>query len=178
MRKLFQRDDDDNVVQPINSVLRLATRSRFINVFKQSCFIQFKNILNIYNTINQEYVLLNVHKGCSSCVCTQCHENVWWSRSTVPCAPNTETRWKYVVTFLSKLIYPNKRCGIDTQWIEDWMGPRASLDMVASRKISGVSLTLIGPVLNVTFVFFFTGMGKSTSSSSSDSGRPGTSIQK
>jgi hypothetical protein len=30
----------------------------------------------------------------------------------------------------------------------------------------------------VTFVFFFTGMGKSTSSSSSDSGRPGTSIQK
>jgi hypothetical protein len=44
------------------------------------------------------------------------------------------TRWRWVVNFTPRLLYPRGR-GPGTHWIGGWVGPRAVLDAVVKRKI-------------------------------------------
>jgi hypothetical protein len=44
------------------------------------------------------------------------------------------TRWRWVVSFTIRQLYPQKKVP-GTHWIGGWVGPRAVLDMVVKRKI-------------------------------------------
>jgi hypothetical protein len=58
----------------------------------------------------------------------------WWSGGIVPHLLDLGTRWKWVVSFTSQPLYPQRKSP-GTHWIGGWVGPRAVLDMVVKRKI-------------------------------------------
>jgi hypothetical protein len=48
---------------------------------------------------------------------------------------NLDTRWRWVVNFTPRALYPQGKDPGTTNWIRGWVGPRAVLDTVAKRKI-------------------------------------------
>jgi hypothetical protein len=46
------------------------------------------------------------------------------------------TRWRWVVSFTSRPLPSPRERAISTHWVGDWVGPRASLDVMEQRNIS------------------------------------------
>jgi hypothetical protein len=57
------------------------------------------------------------------------------SRCITPHILDLITRWRWVVSFTPRPLYPQGKSS-GTHWIGDWVGPRAVLDTVVKRKIS------------------------------------------
>jgi hypothetical protein len=62
------------------------------------------------------------------------HEGVWENGVIPPCILNFCTRWRWVVSFTPRLLYPGKRSHV-TNCIGVWVGPKVSLNAVEKRKI-------------------------------------------
>jgi hypothetical protein len=58
----------------------------------------------------------------------------WGSGGIAPRILELDTRWRWVVSFTPRPLYPRKRAP-DTYWIGSWVGPRAGLDAVVKRKV-------------------------------------------
>jgi hypothetical protein len=58
----------------------------------------------------------------------------WGSESIAPRILDLDTRWRSVVSFTPRPLYPQGKA-TGTHWIGGWMGPRTGLDAVANRKI-------------------------------------------
>jgi len=58
------------------------------------------------------------------------HENVQVSAGITPHIPNLSTRWRWIVSFISWLLYPS-----GTPLIWGLVGPSASLDAVGKKNI-------------------------------------------
>jgi hypothetical protein len=84
-----------------------------------------------------------------SCPCayTSRHEDVSASAGTSPRIHNLGTRWKWVASW--SVSRPGRITSgwrnHDTDWIGAWVGPRASLDMVAKRKINSCPFLKLNP---------------------------------
>jgi len=50
-----------------------------------------------------------------------------------PCICNIGTRWRWVVSFMTQLLYPQRKSP-STHWIGGWAGPRAGIDTGVKRK--------------------------------------------
>jgi hypothetical protein len=61
-------------------------------------------------------------------------ETYWGSGGIAPRILNLGTRWRWVVSFTPRPLYPRERAP-GTDWIGGWVGPRAVLDAVVKRKI-------------------------------------------
>jgi hypothetical protein len=62
------------------------------------------------------------------------HEGVLGSGGIAPCILDLGTRWRWVVSFTPRSLYPQGKslwCPLDRGWV----GPRAVLDAVVKRKI-------------------------------------------
>ena len=92
----------------------------------QTCFIKAeKNTLFLGQPQNPA--------GLCHCPCT-CHEVRGRSGITFPLILNLDTRWRWVVSFLTWSFYARKNSS--THWGEGWVGPRAGLDILERSKIS------------------------------------------
>jgi hypothetical protein len=58
----------------------------------------------------------------------------WGSGGIVPCILDLGTRWRWVVSFTHRPLYPQGTTR-GTHWTGGWVGPRAVLDAVVKRKI-------------------------------------------
>jgi hypothetical protein len=58
-----------------------------------------------------------------------------WEWRMVPCILKLSTRWKREVSFMHQILNPWGK-NPSTPLIGGWVGPRASLDVVAKRKKS------------------------------------------
>jgi hypothetical protein len=58
----------------------------------------------------------------------------WESGRIAPRFRDLGTRWRWVVSFTPRSLYPTEMFP-DTHWIGGWVGPRAGLDAVVERKI-------------------------------------------
>jgi hypothetical protein len=58
----------------------------------------------------------------------------WGSGGTSPRILHLDTRWRWMVSFTGRPLYPRVRAS-GTHWIGGWVGPRADLDTVMKRKI-------------------------------------------
>jgi hypothetical protein len=62
------------------------------------------------------------------------HYEAYWERRCVgPRILDFGTRWRWVVSFTPRPIYPRERTP-GTHWIGVWVGPRAGLDSVVMKK--------------------------------------------
>jgi hypothetical protein len=57
--------------------------------------------------------MLNIKKGKFPC---QCHEGVRGSNGIGPLIPNCSTRWRKVVTFIPRLLYPQEETMVSTEY--------------------------------------------------------------
>jgi len=57
---------------------------------------------------------------------------VWENGGTVPRILKLGTRWRWVVSFTARPLYPRGEC---SPWIGGWVGSRAGLNMAEKRKI-------------------------------------------
>jgi hypothetical protein len=64
-----------------------------------------------------------------------CHEDALGSGGIVPSILNLDTKWRRVVSLTLRPLYLWGRSPL-THWTGGWVGPRASLDLVAKRKKS------------------------------------------
>jgi hypothetical protein len=62
------------------------------------------------------------------------HEDVLGSGGIAPRILDIGTRWRWVVSFRPRPLYPRERAP-GTHWIGGWVGPKAVLDTVMKRKI-------------------------------------------
>jgi hypothetical protein len=58
----------------------------------------------------------------------------WGSGGIAPRILDLSTRWRWVVSFTPRPLYPRGR-EPGTHWIGGWVGPRAVLDAAVKRKI-------------------------------------------
>jgi hypothetical protein len=63
------------------------------------------------------------------------HEGILGSGGIAPCILDLGTRWRWVVSFMPRLLSPQGRAP-GTYWIGDWVGPRVVLDMMVKREIT------------------------------------------
>jgi hypothetical protein len=71
----------------------------------------------------------------SICLIKHFHEDVWGSGCTVPPILDLGTRWRWLISFTVRLLYPRGNSPYRTHWKGGRVGPRASLDAV-NRNIS------------------------------------------
>jgi len=68
------------------------------------------------------------------------HEDLWGSGGLAPHILNLRTRWRWVVRFMPRSLYPEGRA---FPLLEIWVIPRDGLDWVAEKKMK-YSLASIG----------------------------------
>jgi hypothetical protein len=59
----------------------------------------------------------------------------WGNGIIVPRITDLSTRWRWVVSFTLRSLYPQGKTPLVTHWLGGWMGLRADLDAVVKRKI-------------------------------------------
>jgi hypothetical protein len=59
----------------------------------------------------------------------------WRSGGIAPCILDLGTRWRWVVSFTARPLYPPEKETL-VPMMRGWVGPRAGLDAVVRRKIS------------------------------------------
>jgi hypothetical protein len=62
------------------------------------------------------------------------HEGVWASGCIDPRSLNLATSWRWVVSFMSRPLYPRGPPPPTTHWIGGWVGPRTGLDGMEKKK--------------------------------------------
>jgi hypothetical protein len=74
------------------------------------------------------------HKNGEKCRPTLFHAmKAYRSRGIAPLILNLRTRWRWVVNFMPRPLYPRENAG--TQWLRSWVGPIAGLDLFEEEKI-------------------------------------------
>jgi hypothetical protein len=61
-------------------------------------------------------------------------EDVWESKAIASRILNLGNRWRWVVSFTIRQLYPRAKA-LGKQWIGSWVGPEVGLDAVGKREI-------------------------------------------